>query len=117
MNRSSAILKLANTFHLNVTERAQFITKPVSIVELAEAIQTSVLAYGCYPQGWESSTPYEGIRVCANDSGYIATKKAEVSLFNVQVVEEKRFSSAVLAAKYVAKHMFPSGIDGVPCQW
>lgn len=117
MHRREAIIKLANTFHLNVVERAQFVMSPITIAELAEAIRESVHVHGGYPSGWRLEQDYDGVYISANPSGYVATLKAETSLARFQVVEEKKFSEIVKVAEYVAAHMFPSGIGGMPGQW
>ena len=52
MERAEAIIKLINTFHLNVEERTLFLDQPLSINELGSAIKDSIHRFGGYPKDW-----------------------------------------------------------------
>jgi hypothetical protein len=113
MERTDAIRKLVNTFHLNVEERNLFSTSALTIEEVVNSISNILSEVQCYPTGWNAEDSYEGVFIEIKDGKILGTRKTEKSLTRYEILDEQTFSAPEAAARYAIDIMFNGCIDGI----
>ena len=117
MNRNLAVIKLIDDFHLNVDDRAQFVSHPVDLDEAVAGVVHILSEQRCYPSSWSQHEDYDGVLLRMGIGSISAVRKAEIGFARYETVERQQFESTVDAAKYALQAMFSRDIDGVPVGW
>lgn len=113
MERTEAIRKFVDTFHLTVEERKVFSESPLTFEEVISGISTLLTQYKNYPSSWAASDNYDGVLLEMAENEIIGTHKAEIGLMQYKTIDQQSFSEPESAARYAATRMFVDDIDGV----
>ncbi len=113
MERTEAIRKLVDTFHLDVEEREVFSDSPLTIDEVVSNISYLLNKNKNYPSSWNADENYDGVLLELRENEITGTHKTEISLMHYKIMEQQSFSEPELAARYAVKKMFGDGIDGI----
>ena len=107
--------KLAETWHLSVSERAELPGGSIRLSDLVSAVGEILAESGWYPADWRPDQPYDGILIEARADGFVLHEKREIGVQRYSPVSSKPASS--LAAAVHAAIEFAGEIDGIGIDW
>ena len=109
--------KLADTFHLSVSERANLPGGRVRWSVLVSAVGESLAESGWFPKDWRPNQPYNGVIIEARADGFVLHERREIGMARFSEVRSVPASSLDDAVRTLVAAMFGDDIDGVRIDW
>lgn len=109
--------KLANTFHISVSERADLPNGRVRGSVLVAAVGECLDEFGWFPKDWRPDQPYSGLIIEARADGLILHEKNEIGMARFSEAQTVPADSLTDAVRTFFASMFGDNIDGVEIDW
>ena len=104
---------LADTWHLNVAERADLPAGGLRGSALVRAVGESLAETGWFPKGWQRDQPYDGVLIEARAYRFMLHERRGIGVAGVSEVRSTPAKSLDDAVRTLVATMFGDDIDGV----